>query len=177
MYAAIFVLTAMGLSLGYALGMAGRYLRVEEDPLAGEIEALLPGTNCGQCGLPGCGAAAQALAEGQAKVTLCPPGGQDLARQLAEKLDVEADLSTMEEEDTGPVFARIDPEQCNGCTRCFKICPTDAIVGANRQMHAVFPEACNGCGQCVAVCPMDGITLESPAPSLQRWRWPLPEPR
>lgn len=174
MYAAIPVLTLMGLALGYALGMAGRYLKVEEDPITGEIEALLPGTNCGQCGLPGCSAAAQALAQGQAPVTLCPPGGRELARQLAQKLDVQADLSALEA-DTGPVFAHIDPERCNGCTRCFKVCPTDAIVGANRQMHAVFPEACNGCGQCVAVCPLQGITLQPPAPSLQSWRWPLPE--
>ncbi|MBK1673946.1 electron transporter RnfB [Ectothiorhodospira shaposhnikovii] len=170
---AIFILTTMGLLLGYGLGMAAKYLRVEKDPLVDEIEALLPGTNCGQCGLPGCPSAAQALASREAPVTLCPPGGKLLAQQLADKLDITVDLSAMGEE--VPAFAVIDPDQCNGCTRCYKVCATDAIMGANRQIHTVFVEACNGCGKCVEVCPTQGLSLVPEAPSLRRWHWPKPK--
>ncbi|MCG5515031.1 MULTISPECIES: RnfABCDGE type electron transport complex subunit B [unclassified Ectothiorhodospira] len=175
MYAAIVVLTAMGLLLGYALGMAAKYLKVEKDPLVDEIEAMLPGTNCGQCGLPGCPSAAQALAAHEAPVTLCPPGGKALAQQLADKLSVSVDLSGMEEE--APVFARIKEDQCNGCTRCYKVCATDAIMGANRQIHTVFTEACNGCGKCVEVCPTNGLVLVPDPPTLRTWRWSKPEAR
>uniref|UniRef100_UPI000AF93A76 (Fe-S)-binding protein n=1 Tax=Methylogaea oryzae TaxID=1295382 RepID=UPI000AF93A76 len=52
---AIVALTLLGLGLGYLLGAASRFLKVEGDPLADEIEALLPGSQCGQCGYPGCG--------------------------------------------------------------------------------------------------------------------------
>ena len=86
-------LTAMGLALGGMLGAAARFLAVEENPLETELQALLPGSQCGQCGYVGCAQAAAALARGEAPVTLCAPGGKAVAEQLAKKLGVTADLS------------------------------------------------------------------------------------
>jgi electron transport complex protein RnfB len=96
MISAVISITILGLVLGTLLGTAARYLRVEGNPLQQEIEDMLPGSQCGQCGFPGCSPAAEALANGNAEVTLCPPGGRSLALALADKLGVSADLSGVE---------------------------------------------------------------------------------
>lgn len=173
MIAAIVSLALLGLALGYLLGVAAIHLRVESPAIVQEIEALLPGTNCGQCGFPGCPAGAQALAEGAAPVTLCPPGGQPLAEALAKKLGVALELSELG--DTTPRVARVVEEQCIGCTRCFKVCPTDAIVGAPKQLHAVVADACTGCNKCTDICPTLGIELCRAKPTLSSWSWPKPQ--
>lgn len=172
MITAIISLSILGLFLGTALGVAGRYLKVEGNPLAGEIEAMLPGSQCGQCGFPGCTPAASALAEGQANVTLCPPGGISLAEKLAAKLGVEADLSGVEDKE--PHIATINEALCIGCTKCFKRCPTDAILGGPKQIHAVISDACTGCEKCVDICPTECVSMKPIAVTLQNWHWPKP---
>ena len=121
----IFSLSALGLTLGSLLGLASHFLKVESDPLIDEIEAMLPGSQCGQCGYAGCGPAASAIATGEALVTICPPGGKPLAQSLGDKMGVEVDLDAVE--DKAPVFAQIKEDLCTGCTKCMKRCPTDAI--------------------------------------------------
>ena len=54
MFTAVAVLTLLGISLGLLLGYADKIFAVEENPLVKEIESMLPGTHCGQCGFPGC---------------------------------------------------------------------------------------------------------------------------
>ena len=174
MIAAIVSLTIMGLAIGFSLGFAAKRFKVEADPLVDEIESLLPSSNCGQCGYPGCAPAAEALAKGDALVTLCPPGGRALAEALADKLGVEADLSEME--DRGPMLAFVKEATCIGCTRCFKACPTDAIVGAPKMLHTVIESACTGCGACVDICPTECLVLNEVPETLSNWRWPKPEP-
>lgn len=169
---AIISLTTLGSALGLLLGLAARYLKVEGNPLAAEIEQLLPGAQCGQCGFPGCSGAAQALAEGSAPVTLCPPGGRAVVQALAAKLGIDADLSGVAEQ--GPQLAEVKEEICIGCTRCFKVCPTDAIMGAAQQIHVVFREACTACGKCEEVCPTESIKLQPIPVTLQNWHWSKP---
>lgn len=169
---AVVSLTLLGTAFGLLLGVAARYLKVEGNPLAAEIEQLLPGSQCGQCGFPGCTGAAQALADGSAPVTLCPPGGRAVVQALAAKLGIEADLSGVEEKD--PMIAEVKEEICIGCTRCFKVCPTDAIMGAAQQIHVVFREACTACGKCEAVCPTESIKLQPVPVTLQSWHWHKP---
>jgi electron transport complex protein RnfB len=170
--AAIFSLTALGAIFGLLLGLAARYLRVEGNPLVAEIEQLLPGSQCGQCGYPGCTGAAQALADGSAPVTLCPPGGRAVVQALAAKLGFEVDLSRVE--DSLPMIAEVKEEICIGCTRCFKVCPTDAIMGAAQQIHSVFREACTACGKCEEVCPTESVKLQPIPVTLQSWYWYKP---
>lgn len=163
-------LTLLGLVLGVMLTFAGRYLQVAGNPLRDEIAALLPGVNCGQCGLPGCANAAEALAEGRVAVTLCPPGGPGLAQQLAAKLGVTLSAGPPSE----PQLAWVDESLCIGCAHCGSRCPTDAIIGAPKQLHHVFHEACTGCGQCLPVCPTESLQLRPLAVGIQQWRWPKP---
>ena len=172
MLSAIFILTFLGLTLGLLLGVASSYFAVESDPLELEIEAMLPGSQCGQCGYPGCTPAATALVKGEADITLCPPGGRSLAEELAERLGVSVNLSNMEDKE--PVIARIREELCIGCTKCFKRCPTDAIVGGPKQIHAVISDACTGCEKCFEVCPTECIDMRPIPKTLKDWYWPKP---
>lgn len=174
MISAVSSLALLGLALGIMLGLAAKYLKVEAGALAQEIAAMLPGSQCGQCGFAGCNGAAEALAGGQAPVTLCPPGGRALAQALAEKLGLSADLSGME--DQVPKVAFVNEHLCIGCTKCFKRCPTDALVGANRQIHVVIKDACTGCGKCVEVCPTESLSLRDVPVTLETWHWPKPQP-
>lgn len=169
---AIVILTGLGLILGLSLGIAGKYLRVEADPIVEKVEALLPGSQCGQCGFPGCKPAAEAMASGAAPVTLCPPGGTALIEQLAKLLGIDVDLS--QTQDAEIMVARVTEDTCTGCTRCFKVCPTDAIVGAPKQIHAVVADACIGCKKCVGVCPTECLQMHPLEVTLRDWRWPKP---
>lgn len=171
MFVTITVLTSLGLLLGFALGYADKVFAVEEDPLIKDVEGMLPGTHCGQCGFTGCGGAAEAMVSGDAEVTCCPPGGASLAKTLAEKLGVTVDLSDMAE---GPLTATIKESLCTGCCRCYRVCPTDAIIGANKQLHYIFEDACTGCGKCVTACPEDCIALHPEEETLDNWHWPKP---
>lgn len=172
--AAIISLTLLGLFLGLLLGIAAKYLKVESNPIVEEIEALMPGSQCGQCGFPGCRPAAEAVVSGQAPATLCPPGGSALAEQIAALLGMDLDLRDVKEPD--PKVARVNEANCTGCTRCFKVCPTDAIVGAARQIHAVVSDACIGCEKCVNVCPTECLQMHPIEVTLRNWRWTKPNP-
>lgn len=171
---AIVILTGLGFALGLSLGLVGKYFKVESDPLIETIEAMMPGSQCGQCGFPGCKPAAEALVAGTAPVTLCPPGGTALIEQLAKLLKIEVDLS--QAKDSEPMVARVSEETCTGCTRCFKVCPTDAIVGAPKQIHAVVADACIACEKCVNVCPTECLQMQPVEVTLRDWRWPKPLP-
>ena len=173
MFVAVISLTLLGSAMGLFLGYSARKLEVEGNPLVAEIQAILPGSQCGQCGYPGCAGAAQALADRNAPVTLCPPGGRAVVQALALKLGIEANLSDVEEK--GPMIAEVKEEICIGCTRCFKVCPTDAIMGAAQQIHVVFREACTACGKCVEVCPTESATLQPIPVSIQSWHWTKPQ--
>lgn len=174
MLIAVGSLTVMGIALGGVLGLAARLLAVEEDPLEVELQAMLPGSQCGQCGFVGCAQAAAALARGEAPVTLCPPGGKPVAEQLAKRLGVTVDLSNTIQR--GPVYAFIDESLCIGCTRCLKDCTVDAIVGANKLMHTVMSDVCHGCAKCVQVCPTEAIRMIEVPVTLAGWYWPKPVP-
>ncbi|WP_374617188.1 RnfABCDGE type electron transport complex subunit B, partial [Thauera aminoaromatica] len=116
--------------------------------------------------------AAAAVAAGDAPVTLCPPGGRAVAEKLAQILGATFDPGNLP--DRGPLLARVRTDACIGCSRCIKSCPTDAILGATKQLHVVLEEACIGCGACAEVCPTGGIDLEGIPVTLRNWRWHKP---
>jgi len=173
MIAAILSLTLLGIVLGFGLGFAARKFAVKGDARVEEITALMPGTNCGQCGFPGCSGAAAALVDGKAPATVCPPGGRALVQALAARLGLSVDLSGVA--DAGPKVAAVQEEICIGCCRCLKDCPTDAIVGAAKQIHSVMREACTGCEACVDRCPTGAISMTPVPQTLQHWVWPKPQ--
>ncbi len=168
----IVMLTGLGLALGVLLTIAARTLKVEGNPLATEIEQMLPGTQCGQCGYPGCTPAAEALARGEATVGMCPPGGRTLAAELAEKLGIEINLSDIAEKQ--PMVAFVNEDLCIGCCRCFQQCPVDAMLGAPKQKHTVIAGFCDGCGKCVKDCPTECVEMRPIEPTVQTWYWPKP---
>lgn len=131
--------------------------------LAERIDALLPQTQCTQCGYAGCRPYAQAIADDLAPINRCPPGGEEGVAALAALLDrpiLPLDPACGE---PGPLrLARIEERHCIGCTLCIVACPVDAILGANKRMHTVLDDWCTGCGLCVPVCPVDCIVMDPP---------------
>jgi len=153
----VLAVPAIGSVIGYLLGYAAIYFKVERDPRIDAIVALLPNGQCGQCGFPGCAQAAGAMVRGEAPIGACTPGGAALAKRIAALLDVAVD----DLEDTGPQVAYIDTLICDGCGRCQKKCNFDAIIGATRQLHGILADDCTGCAGCVDACPQQAIALHA----------------
>lgn len=120
------------------------------------IDALLPQTQCGKCGHPGCMPYAEGIAQGEA-INKCPPGGETTIEALAQLLKVP--VLPPELPPIAPQLAVIREAECIGCTKCIQACPVDAIVGAAKLMHTVISDECTGCELCVAPCPVDCIDL------------------
>jgi electron transport complex protein RnfB len=133
----------------------------ERDLLADEINAVLPQTQCGQCGYPACRPYAEAIAKGEADINQCPPGGAAGIRDLARVLGIEPKPLNPKygREKLEKTVAVIDEQLCIGCTLCIRACPVDAILGAAKQMHTVIAQECTGCDLCKAPCPVDCITM------------------
>ncbi len=175
MLSAILAITIMALLFGLLLGYASIKFKVEGDPIADQIDKLLPQTQCGQCSFPGCRPYAEAIAAGEADINRCPPGGEATIQALADLLEV--DPKPLDEEcgvEKPKTLAVIDEERCIGCTLCIQACPVDAILGAAKQMHTVIAEECTGCELCVPPCPVDCIDMVETQPNPNTWRWPEP---
>lgn len=135
--------------------------------LIDRIDALLPQTQCEQCGFRGCRPYAEAIARNEAPINRCPPGGAAGIEKLAALLDQPILPLDPEHGIEKPrMLARIVEADCIGCTKCIQACPVDAIVGASKLMHTVLADDCTGCELCVPACPVDCIVLE-PMPAEQ----------
>ncbi len=175
MITAIVAISLLALFFGLLLGYSNIRFHVEEDPIAEKVNDLLPQSQCGQCGYPGCLPYAEAVAKGEAPINMCPPGGESTMLSLSELLGVEPmPMDAVAEEDAGRKVAVIDEQVCIGCTVCIKACPVDAILGATKQMHTVISEECTGCEKCMEPCPVDCITMEKERPDVGSWVWPFP---
>jgi electron transport complex protein RnfB len=179
MLTSILIFAAAALVFGVLLGYAARKFHVEGDPMVEKIDAILPQTQCGQCGFPGCKPYAKAIACGEADINQCPPGGEAGVVALAELLG--CDPKPLNEElvtDDGnePMVALINEETCIGCTKCIQVCPVDAIVGAAKQKHTVIETYCTGCKLCLPpLCPVENcIVMEEVQPTATLWKWPEP---
>lgn len=172
---AILALFVLCLISGAILGFAAIRFRVEGDPIAEQVNALLPQTQCGQCGYPGCKPYAEAIAAGD-KINKCPPGGEATIQALASLLDVEVEPLDAEGGEKPKMIALIREAECIGCTKCIQACPVDAIVGAARQMHTVIASECTGCDLCVEPCPVDCIDMIETVSTLNDWKWDKPLP-
>jgi electron transport complex protein RnfB len=173
---AVLALLSLGVVFGGVLGFAAVRFKTEGNPIADQINELLPQTQCGQCGFPGCRPYSQAIADGEA-INKCPPGGEGTIQALADLLDVEVmPLDEEHGEEKVTTVAYIREAECIGCTKCIQACPVDAILGAAKLMHTVIASECTGCDLCVEPCPVDCIDMLPQQESLQTWHWDLPEP-
>ncbi len=175
MVTALLVMAGIAVVLGAMLGFASIRFKVKGDPLVDKIDAILPQTQCGQCGYPGCKPYATAIAKGEAEINQCPPGGDEGVRKLADLLGREYKPLNAEHGIEKPKsVAVIDEPNCIGCTLCIQACPVDAIVGAAKQMHTIVADQCTGCELCVAPCPTDCIHMEPIAETVETWKWKYP---
>ena len=177
MLTAVIALAVMAVIFGLLLGFAAVRFKVEGDPLVEKIDAVLPQTQCGQCGYPGCRPYAEAIAKEEADINQCPPGGQEGVQALADLLGLDPKPLNEEhgEAKTEETVAIIDEEICIGCTLCIQACPVDAILGAAKQMHTVIESECTGCELCVAPCPVDCIDMVPVDEDIDTWKWPYPK--
>ena len=160
-------MVALSSVFGLLIVWVSKKFKVEGNPIVEQINAILPQTQCGQCNYPGCKPYAEAIANGEAPINQCPPGGQEGIKKLAELLDVEVlDLNPENGAEEADQVVEIVEADCIGCTKCIQVCPVDAIVGAAKQMHTVILDECTGCDLCIPACPVDCIiTIAAPLPA------------
>lgn len=185
MIEAIISLSALGLVAGFGLGIASRVFAVQVDPKVEAVEEALLGTNCGACGFPGCSGLANAIVRGEAKVTDCLPGGEDVANAVASIMGVEVEASEKQialvlckggDRDAKIKFDYKGVKDCwaalqvggghkncrYGCLglgSCYKACKYGAIEITEDRLAIIIPENCTGCTMCVPACPRDIIKM------------------
>lgn len=174
---ALIVLALLSAVFGAILGFAAVKYKVEGDPLVEQVDELLPQTQCGQCGHPGCRPYAQSIVSNGEAINHCPPGGQATINALADLLGVEAPSLDEEhgEAKEAQMVAFIREEDCIGCTKCIQACPVDAIIGAQKKMHTVIIDECTGCDLCIEPCPVDCIDLLPVEQTMRDWVWDKPQ--
>ncbi len=175
MLTAVAVIVALATVFGLLLGFAAIRFRVESEPIIDQIDAILPQTQCGQCGFAGCRPYATAIASGEADINQCPPGGEATIQALADLLGRDPKpLNEEHGEHAETMVAVIDENTCIGCTLCIQACPVDAILGAAKQMHTVIESECTGCKLCIEPCPVDCISMVPLRREIGQWKWPYP---
>ena len=168
---AVIAIAVLALVFGLILGFASIKFKVESDPIVEQIDAILPQTQCGQCGYPGCKPYAEAIANGDV-INKCPPGGQATIEKLADLMGV--DVPSADDDVVNvKTIAFIHEDMCIGCTKCIQACPVDAIVGGTKALHTVIEAECTGCDLCVAPCPTDCIEMIPVSMTPDNWKWDL----
>lgn len=171
-FIAVAILTILALAFGVILGFASKKFKVEGNPIVDQVDTLLPQTQCGQCGYPGCRPYAEAIANGD-KINKCPPGGTATMEKIAELMGVEPEPLGEAAQANVKKVAYIREDECIGCTKCIQACPVDAILGAGKLMHTVIAKDCTGCDLCVEPCPVDCIDMIPVETTIQNWDWKL----
>ncbi|MCP3661640.1 MAG: RnfABCDGE type electron transport complex subunit B [Gammaproteobacteria bacterium] len=175
------VMTGLGLFFGVILAVASRAFKVEEDPRLLGTEELLPGTNCGACGEPGCAPFAEALVKGEVQPSGCTVAGEDTVEALAEFLGVDAGEAERRVARLHCAGGQAQAYQiaeyrgfegcraaavisgggkgcswgCLGLADCEVACTFDVIQMNSNGLPRVDIANCTACGDCVDACPRD----------------------
>jgi len=189
---AIVIMTGLALLFATVLAVADHFLVVEEDPRLEAVSDLLPGTNCGACGEPGCAGFADALIEGRRQPGNCTVASEDTLVQIASVLDVDVGggekvvarlrcagsdavvrhLAEYRGMGSCRAAAVVDggskacPWGCLGLGDCERACDFDAIEMSSDGLPVVAVDPCTACGDCVEVCPLDLFVLQPVAHKL-----------
>lgn len=186
---AVLIVVAIGLIVGLVLAIASVLLAVPVDEKAVEIQAQLPGANCGACGFSGCSGYAAALSKGEAKLGLCSPGGQAAVDAIAPIIGAESVQTVPKtavihcagnDDNTGKMVRYQGVKSCLAATQlyggmgdcsygcigfgdCMKACEYNAITVCNG-VAMVNSNLCRACGACADACPKKLISIEPKAP-------------
>ncbi len=182
---AVLSMGGIGLFFAVLITLANAKLKVEEDPKIELVNDLLPGANCGACGLPGCGACAELMVKGEVGLSACPVADDDskdqigkllgLSHEAGEKdvavvlcqgglknVSIKADYDGVKT-CLGSTLVSGGERQCAyGCLGngdCCVVCSFDAIHMGEDGLPIVNREKCTGCGKCAEVCPRDIIEM------------------
>lgn len=183
----VVILVGLGLVAAVVLYFVAQKFKVYEDPRIDQVEAMLPGANCGGCGFPGCRGMAEALVKNDDIASLyCPVGGAATMQAIAEFLG-----KAVTEKEPMVAVVRCGGTYCNrarintfdgarscaveaslyggetGCTfgclgngDCTSVCNFDAIhMNPETGLPEVDEEKCTACGACVKACPKHIIEL------------------
>ena len=187
MVTAVILMGGMGLLIGALLAVSSKVFYVYVDPKIEAVEGALPGANCGGCGLPGCGANAEAIVAGKAGPDSCVAGGPDLAEAIAALMGVKVEIKEPDIAQPGCYFGvqksdvnyvydglkdcravaligggmKVCRIGCLGLGTCAQACPFDAITMGPEGLPVVDEVKCTGCGTCERVCPKHIINLSS----------------
>lgn len=155
----LILISTMGCFIAALLHYSAKKYPEQMDEVVLAVNKLLPQTQCAQCDYPGCKPYAVAIVNGE-DINHCPPGGEELIRNLAALLgrDIKP-LNSNFGETKALSIAVIREAECIGCTFCIKACPVDAIIGAPQQMHSIVNHDCTGCELCLEPCPVDCIDM------------------
>ncbi len=182
---AVLVLGGLGLIFAVSLGFAGRFLAIEEDPRKVQLLEILPGVNCGACGLAGCASYADLLVEGKVSIDCCSVGQQLVVDKIAKLLEKEIVVKeskiafigcSASDQQLSRKFKYQGVNTCRaavligggdkscpyGCLMygdCVTVCPFDAIKTVSGKPPVVDVNKCTGCGICVNTCPKKIICL------------------
>jgi Na+-translocating ferredoxin:NAD+ oxidoreductase subunit B len=183
---AVVALAALAFFSSVLLALVARAFAVPGNPKVEEIEASLPGVNCGGCALPGCAELALRVAEGKADIDACPVGGERVAEMIALTVGKQFSKGTVRrvavilcngsDQVTGRRFHYNGVKDCAsaallfggdkecqyGCMglgTCAGVCPFDAIHMLTNGLPRVDPLRCTACNTCVAACPKRIIKL------------------
>jgi Na+-translocating ferredoxin:NAD+ oxidoreductase RNF subunit RnfB len=154
---AAIIMTGLGVAFATILALADHFLRVEEDPRLEEVEALLPGNNCGACGEPGCQAFAGKLVTGDTTPGKCTVSSEESLVQIADLLGV----------DVGAEEKQVARLKCAGgeglvgnlaAYQGISSCRGAVVVDGGGQ---ACTWGCLGLGDCEQACTFDSITMMS----------------
>ncbi len=153
---AIFILSILGLLFGIGLAVASRRLAVQVDPKLEAVQHLLPGSNCGACGNPGCFGFAESLLGGKAGIEGCRVCNEQTREKIAKVMGIAVVKQNK----------KVATLHCHGGLKVknkYIYAGVDDCVAANLvlggQKSCVY--ACLGFGTCVAACPFGAISMSS----------------
>ncbi|KAA3620148.1 MAG: Fe-S cluster protein [Calditrichaeota bacterium] len=180
-------LTGLSIVLALLLVFANRKLSVYEDPRIAQVQDMLPGANCGACGVPGCAAFSEELVAGKALPSGCSVGGPETAEAIASFLGIDAGsaerkiarllcaggcdvagdivdyagFSSCRAAATVAGGSKACTWGCLGLADCEVACDFDAIHMGSTGLPVVDADKCTACGDCVDICPKNLFELHS----------------
>ena len=179
------ILGGVGLFFGFLIAMANKKFYVWEDPRIDAVEELLPSTNCGACGVPGCRAFADEVVAGTREPSTCTVMGKEDIEEVANYLGVDAgdankrvarllcaggkDQAVRNSDYSGFETCKAAASVagggkgctwgCLGLADCEVSCLLDAIYMNEDALPVVIPDLCTACNDCVEACPKDLFEL------------------